>query len=185
LIWSICDFVNDTPTRRKAVMPLIGSFKRLPELDRRRLGVLAERHGHVAHDLRRLVEDVVAFAGLVPDVRERQQQVLARLGGLVVDPGLLQDRRGKVVTCFAVTPAISPVDFNTAFVCAVTFVDCVHSSQPIFSVATAPATPAAPNPSAAAFANFPIRLCDSSIDRSKREVSASRTASSFATVVAI
>jgi hypothetical protein len=43
-----------------------------------------------------LVEDVVALADLVADVRERQQQVLAGLDRLVVDAGLVGDGRRQV-----------------------------------------------------------------------------------------
>jgi hypothetical protein len=44
----------------------------------------------------RLREDVVSSADLVPYVREGQEQVLAGLDGLVVDPGLGRDLAGEV-----------------------------------------------------------------------------------------
>ena len=70
--------------------------QRLAELDRRRLRVLPERDRHVRHERRRLREDVVTLAGLVLDVRERQEQVLPALNRLVVVAGLVRDRRREV-----------------------------------------------------------------------------------------
>jgi hypothetical protein len=68
----------------------------LAELHRRLRGVDAERGAHVSGGLRRLIEDLVALAGLVADVRERQQQVLSGLDRLVVNPRLAADRRREV-----------------------------------------------------------------------------------------
>jgi hypothetical protein len=46
-----------------------------------------------------LVEDVVALAGLVADVGERQQHVLAGLDRLVVDARLARQASASAPTC--------------------------------------------------------------------------------------
>jgi hypothetical protein len=61
----------------------------------------------------------------------------------------------RSVTCFAVTWAAAPVDLMTLFVCAVTFTDCVHSSQPIFNVATAPRNTRRPEAQCGGFRELP------------------------------
>ena len=61
----------------------------LAKLDGRALGIGAEGLGHVQHGLGRLIENVVALAGLVPNIREREQERLARFDRLVIELGAL------------------------------------------------------------------------------------------------
>ena len=97
MIWLCCAAVKLTPTRVSAVRPLTGSFKALPTRTALRAHVLAHRDTEVERRLGGLVEYVVAFAGLVPDVAEREQHVLAGLDDLVIDAGLLEQRAGELV----------------------------------------------------------------------------------------
>jgi hypothetical protein len=87
LIWSCCCSVNsdsDATQRRHALDRVL---QRLPDPDHLRLQIGSERRRQVERRQCRLVEDVVAFADHVADVRERQQHVLAALDRLVVDAG--------------------------------------------------------------------------------------------------
>ena len=114
LIWFFCSSVNERrPGQGGDALDRV--VERLAELDRRRFMSCAHRRRDMSSiGFGRLVEDVVALAGLVPDVRERQQQVLARLDRLVVDTGLFISDSARSSTCLAVTLAPPPVDFNTA-----------------------------------------------------------------------
>jgi hypothetical protein len=93
--------VNVTPTRCRAVTPLIGSLSALPSWIALWAVSGPQRGRHIGDGLRRLVEDVVALADLVPDVGERQEHVLARLDDVAVDAGLALERVARSVTCLA------------------------------------------------------------------------------------
>jgi hypothetical protein len=87
-----CVSVKVMPGLRETAEPVERILQRLPERDRRLRRVLSGTRRVVDDDGGRTVEDVVALADFVVQVREAEQQVLGRLDGLVVDPGLLQDR---------------------------------------------------------------------------------------------
>jgi hypothetical protein len=69
----------------------------LADLLRGGVHVLVHRRREVEGGLRRPVEDVVALAGLVADVREREQQVLAALDRRLVDAALVLQRLGELL----------------------------------------------------------------------------------------
>jgi hypothetical protein len=75
--------------------PLDRVVESLPQHDRRGLDGAEAGGGQVDGGLLGLVEHVVALAGFVADVAEREQQVRAVLHELVVDAGLLTDLRGQ------------------------------------------------------------------------------------------
>ncbi len=73
------------------------SGQRLADLQRRALHVDAHRHRQVCDRARRLVEDVLALADLVADLREREEQILSSLDSLIVDARVGADPGGERV----------------------------------------------------------------------------------------
>jgi hypothetical protein len=142
LICSFCWSVKVTPDGPSALMPLTGSLSALPSCfdagpclpnpaaDRSAAACVARS------------KIVVALADLVADVLERQQHVGAGLDRLVVDAGLVADRRRQVADLPAVIFAAPPVDLMIWVVCAPTFCASrasVHIFEPYRLPASTPA----------------------------------------------
>jgi hypothetical protein len=130
-----------TPQRGDALHRIV---QRLAKLDRGLRRIDAERLAHVEQDPGRPVEDVVALAGLVPDVAERQQHVLAGLDDLIVDAGLAAQCGREVADLLRGDVRRAPVDFRTACVCRATLLDSLERLDGRLDLDTSPAPIAAP-----------------------------------------
>ena len=151
LIWSCCCLVNETPTRRSAVMPFTGSLRALPTAI-----VLLRRLVPIAA-LMSVISPVAVSKTLLPlpaSLRTRVK-VSRRFSAPWIAsssiPARTESWLARLPMCPAVTFASPPVDLMTAAVCFPAFSASRHSatlSPPI--LASSAVMPIAPRPAAEA-----------------------------------